>query len=323
MINAARIKAHALTLGFHLAGIAPAIRFPEADRYRTWLACGYAGTMNYLARNMEKRLDCRVLFPPARSVIVCGLSYHSDIAAASPVVSPDRGWISRYAWGDDYHTVIKHKLFALLDFLRHESDVAIEAKVCVDTVPLLERLHAYYAGLGWIGKNGALINQRYGSWLFLGAILINLDLESDIPGIDRCGNCTRCLHACPTDALVAPRILDARRCLSYLSVESKGAIPEEFHLAFGNTVFGCDRCQEVCPWNQSADAPGEPEFLPREGLYQPELHWLLSLSTADFQKIFHNSPIRRTALQGIVRNTAIAISNAQRATMPFSPYRTT
>lgn len=310
-MNTDRIKAHALSLGFHLVGIAPAIRFAEADTYRAWLALGYAGEMNYLARNVEKRIDCRILFPPARSVIVCGLSYHSSISAATPVTSPERGWISRYAWGNDYHAVVKHKLLALLEFIRHETSATIEAKVCVDTVPLLERLHGYYAGLGWIGKNGSLINQRYGSWFFLGEILLNLDLEYATPGVDQCGNCTHCLDACPTGALVAPRTLDARRCLSYLSIEFKGAIPEELHSAFGKTIFGCDRCQEICPWNQRAETPGQPEFLPREGLYQPELRWLSSLSTDDFRKTFNNSPIMRATLQGTLRNTAIAMRNAQ------------
>lgn len=311
MVNADLIKTHALTLGFHLAGIAPAVRFPEADTYRQWLAKGYAGEMNYLSRHLEKRLDCRVLFPPARSVIVCGLSYHSSISAAAPVASPERGWISRYAWGDDYHTVVKHKLLALLEFIRHETHTDLEAKVCVDTVPLLERLHGYYAGLGWIGKNGALINQRYGSWFFLGEILLNLELEYDVPAAERCGNCTRCLNACPIGALVASRTLDARRCLSYLSIEFKGEIPEEFRSAFGKTVFGCDRCQEVCPWNQCAEAPGLPEFLPREGLYQPDLRWLSALSAEDFRQTFNNSPIARATFQGIRRNAAIALCNAQ------------
>lgn len=310
-MNAVLIKHHALRLGFHLVGIAPTIRFPEAEIYRAWLAKGYAGEMSYLARNVEKRIDCRILFPPARSVIVCGLSHHSSISATAPVASPERGWISRYAWGDDYHRVVKHKLLALLEFIRHEAHTDLEAKVCVDTVPLLERLYGYYAGLGWIGKNGSLINQRYGSWFFLGEILLNLDLEYDVPAAERCGNCRLCLNACPTGALIAPRTLDARRCLSYLSIEFKGEIPEEFHSAFGKTVFGCDRCQEVCPWNHSAEAPGQPEFLPRDGLYQPDLRWLSSLSADDFQKTFNNSPIMRTGLQGILRNTAIALRNAQ------------
>lgn len=309
-MNALLIKEKALELGFHLAGIAPAARFPEAEHYGQWLAKGYAGEMSYLARHIEKRLDCRALFPPARSVIVCGLSYHSPIAAAAFPHAAERGWISRYAWGDDYHTVVKRKLFALLKFLTHETSGHIEAKVCVDTVPILERLHGCYAGLGWIGKNGSLINPRYGSWFFLGELLLNVELDYDIPQADRCGECSRCLEACPTGAIVAPRTLDARRCLSYLSIEYNGPIPPQLHSAFGSTVFGCDRCQEICPWNQQAEAPGQPEFLPREGLYHPDLRWLLSLSAEDFQKVFADSPIQRARFQGLRRNARIAIENA-------------
>lgn len=315
-MNAAIIKEKAHELGFHLIGIAPAARFPEAEMYYAWLKKGYAGEMTYLSRNVEKRLDCRVLFPPVRSVIVCGVSYHSAISAAIPAPSSERGWISRYAWGDDYHTVVKHKLFALLEFIRRETQASIEAKVCVDTVPLSERLYGYYAGLGWIGKNGALINSRYGSWFFLGELLLNLELDYDPPQPERCGDCTRCLTACPTGAIVASRTLDARRCLSYLTIEYRGEIPQELRSAVGNNVFGCDRCQEVCPWNQRAEAPGLLEFLPRAGVYQPDLRWLLSLTNEEFHTIFRNSPIQRAKLQGLQRNTHIALANTYRRQSP-------
>ena len=311
-LNAARIKQKALELGFHLAGIAPATRFPEADNYHRWLAEGYAGDMNYLKRNVEKRGDCRILFPPARSVIVCGMSYHSPITSSlQSEQSVLSGQISRYARGDDYHDIVKNALYALLEWIQRESSVPIEAKVCVDTIPILERLYGRYAGLGWIGKHGGLINPQYGSWFFLGEILINLDLEYDSPIPDRCGSCTKCLDICPTGALVAPRILDARRCISYLTIEFRGIIPEEFRPLIGNSVFGCDRCQEVCPWNKNAKFPEYSAFLPREQLVCPEFTWLCSLTPQDFSRIFKHNPIKRTKLQGVLRNTVIAIGNSK------------
>ena len=307
------IKEKALELGFHLVGIAPASRFPEADAYRQWLHQGFAADMGYMARNVEKREDCRRLFPPARSVIVCGMSYHSSFSSASEPNDPLRGRISRYGWGNDYHIVVKNRLYALVEFIRHESAKPVEAKVCVDTVPILERLYGYYAGLGWIGKNSCLINHQYGSWFFLGEIVLNLDLEVDAPVPDRCGTCTRCLEACPTGALIAPRLLDARRCLSYLTIEFDSLIPEALRPAFGNTVFGCDRCQVVCPWNQKAKAPGCSSFFPKDHLYYPSFEWLLALSSNTFDKIFQKTPIHRTGYQRLLRNAVVAVGNSGRS----------
>lgn len=305
----AQIKTKAFEHGFHLVGIAPATRFPEADHFRSWLANGYAANMSYLTRNVDKREDCRILFPPAKSVVVCGMSYHSSFAAKPAPEDPTRGVIARYAWGDDYHLVVKNALYALLGDIRTLSATPIEAKVCVDTVPLLERLSGYHAGLGWIGKNTCLIDERYGSWFFLGEILLNLELDYDAPVTDRCGACTRCLDACPTGALVAPRQIDARRCLSYLTIEHAGEIPVEFHAALNNRVFGCDRCQEVCPWNQQAQTPGKSEFLPREQAYFPELNRLLRLTPEQFQTIFYQSPILRAKLHRLQRNARITFEN--------------
>ncbi len=309
-MNTSLIKEKAIELGFDLVGIAPAVRLPESGFYRQWIKRGFAGEMRYLTRNVEKRENCQILFPPAQSAIVCGISYHSSIAISLENVPASTGRISRYARGDDYHMILKRKLYALLECIQKETCSPIEAKVCVDTVPILERIYAKYAGLGWIGNNSCLINQRYGSWFFLGEILLNLDLEYDSPVPNRCGACTRCLEACPTRALVAPHILDARRCISYLTIELKDIIPEEFREAIDNLVFGCDLCQEVCPWNQKAEAPGHSAFLPREQLYQPELEWLLSLSPESFNTSFKNNPVKRTKLPGLLRNTAIAIGNS-------------
>lgn len=289
------------------------MRFAEADMYREWLAKGFSGDMAYLARAAEQREDCRRIFPAARAVIVCGLSYHSPFPMSHEISDSRHGWISRYGWGDDYHVVVKQKLYQLMESLRTESSAPLDAKVCVDTIPLLERLHGYYAGLGWIGKNGTLIHPQYGSWFFLGEILVNLELEPDVPAADCCGTCTRCLDACPTGALVAPRLLDARKCLSYLTIEYRGAIPDMYRPLFGNTVFGCDRCQDACPWNQQAAAPACAEFLPRAGLYRPDLAWLCTLSPEAFNAAFRRSSIQRTKRRGLLRNTIIAMGNSGNA----------
>jgi epoxyqueuosine reductase len=312
-VNAALIKEKAYELGVDLVGIAAAERVPEADRYREWLAQGFAADMSYLARHRAKREDCRLLFPPARSVIVCGVSYHSSRTTAltsEAAASASHGLIARYARGDDYHGVLKEKLTRLVEFLQHEIGSTLETKICVDTAPLLEKVYGKYAGLGWIGKHSCLIHPRYGSWFVLGEILINRDLEYDSPMTDRCGTCRRCLTACPTGALVAPGVLDARRCLSYLTIENTGSISEEFRSTMGTSVFGCDRCQEVCPWNHTADAPDHPAFLPRPQLEAPDLDWLLAFSPETFLRIFHHSPIQRAKFQGFMRNTAIAAGNA-------------
>ncbi len=317
---AEQIKQKAQKLGFELVGIAPAARPAETEFYQQWLEEGFAGEMGYMTRNVEKRKDCRVLFPPARSVIVCGLSYYSGKNSSPRPSSFEKrgglglnsstGRIAAYARGDDYHTVLKNGLFNLLEFIRQESAVPVEAKVCVDTVPILERLYGYYAGLGWVGKHGGLIDRRYGSWFFLGEILLDLDLDYDSPQPDRCGECQRCLDACPSGALVAPRILDARRCLSYLTIEYRGIIPEELRAPLGNCVFGCDRCQSVCPWNQKAAAGRSKAFFPREPLLMPRLEWLAALSREEFTQVFKNNPVKRSKLRGLLRNTSIAIGNS-------------
>jgi epoxyqueuosine reductase len=206
--------------------------------------------------------------------------------------------------------VLKQALLSLAEFIQQESPNRLDMKVCVDTVPILERLYGHYAGLGWIGKNTTLINPHYGSWFFLGEILTSLEVDYDAPLAEQCGTCTRCLDACPTGALVAPRLLDARRCVSYLTIENAGEIPENLRPHLGNRVFGCDRCQEVCPWNATVLAPEVPKFLPRQQLASPTLEWLCTLTSKEFKRTFNKSPVLRTKLRGLLRNTAVAIGNS-------------
>ncbi len=313
-----RIKVRARELGFELVGVAPLEPVPELAFYREWVTAGYAGQMGYLERNLEKRLDPAALVPDARSVIVCAAVYHTDHPLSVEETEPGRGWISRYAWGDDYHEVLKGRLDDLLAFIEAESSEEVAARVYVDTGPVLDRVYAKYAGLGWFGKNTCLINQELGSWLFLGEIITNLELEYDTPAPDRCGTCNRCLEACPTDALLAPYVLDARRCISYLTIELRGALPEDLREPIGRHVFGCDICQDVCPWNRKAARTAEPVFQPRPGLVNPDLAELAQMTPEAFRERFRRSPVKRSKYTGFLRNVAVAMGNS--GTPRFRPY---
>ena len=374
------IRERAAGLGFDLCGVVAARAFPELARAEEWLARGYAGEMGYLAD--PRRSDPASVLPGARSVIVCALNYNAafprsiqvgtqtDSTAGTPEGEQKpqgpadqtreeedvpRGWISRYAWGADYHLVLKEKLEALLGELRQRTAEAFEARVYTDTGPLHERVLAKYAGLGWVGKNTLLLNQRLGSYFFLGTILTTLELEPTIgtassPPRDLCGTCRRCIEACPTDALIEPYVMDARRCISYLTIELRGSVPHEFRPLIGNHVFGCDICQDVCPWNNRAPITQIAEFQPRRfvavsghrshsaeppnsseppprpvgevsdlaspkehehSLYLPKLLWLAGLSDEEFRTFFRGSPIKRTKWRGLVRNACIALGNAR------------
>ena len=304
-----QIKAKAYELGFDLVGMTSAAPSTHANRFRAWVMQGFAGEMVYMSRDVDKRLDpCRVL-PGARSVIVLGINYHT-----TPDIPQDphgHGWISQYAWGQDYHTVLGQKLQALVAFIRESDGAEVEARWYVDTGPILERELAWRAGLGWLGKNTTLINRRAGSWLFLGAILLDRELTYDAPATAHCGTCTRCLVACPTGALVAPGVLDARRCISYLTIELRGPIPPELRPLMGTHIFGCDICQAVCPWNRKAPATSASAFQPRAGYAAPELIPLLGLTEEEFRARFRDSPIKRAKRRGFLRNVAVALGNLQ------------
>jgi epoxyqueuosine reductase len=322
--------------GFDLCGVAPVEGLGELDFFPQWLARGYAGDMNYLRD--PRRGDPRLVLDGARSLIVVALNYNSPQPYSTKVVdgaeSEDkraRGWISRYAWGDDYHDVIGMKLNILLADMRKEFTEPFEARAYVDTGPIIERVAAKYAGLGWLAKNTFLINQQLGSWLFLGVIITTLALDPTLsdgaaPLPDLCGSCTRCLDACPTQAFPEPYVLDGRRCISYLTIELRGAIPEELRAGMGNAVIGCDICQDVCPWNRKAPVTSLREFQPRLSatqvpdptgtnaeqhlLFHPELEWLASLQQQEFSAIFRKSAVKRAKWRGLVRNACVALGNS-------------
>ena len=302
------IEAHAYALGFDLVGITtlgPAGTSPAFDE---WVAAGRAGEMHYLPRGAEKRRDTRLPYEGATTAVVVGMSY----GGAEP-----SGPVARYARGDDYHDVMVDKLNALHAWLAEQAGAPVRGKAYVDTGPILERDLARRAGLGWFGKNTNLINPKLGSFFFLGALLIEMELPASAPfEADRCGSCTRCLDACPTNALVEPRVLDATRCISYLTIELKGPIPEELRAPLGDLLYGCDICQEVCPWNEkfaTVLAEGSP-FAPREALggkgARTLARELLAMTQEEFSRAFTGSPMKRAKLRGLKRNAAVTLGNA-------------
>ena len=305
--------------GFDLSGIAPAADAPELEHFPAWIAAGHAGEMKYMEalddRGSLKRASLARVAPWARSVIVCAINYNTDNPYSTQVHDPTRGWISRYAWGrEDYHDAVLRRLkrveAAVREAVPADSQASLTTRSYVDTGPVVERVYAKYSGVGWVGKNTCLINQKKGSWLFLGVILTSLELEPDLPAPDRCGTCTRCIDACPTDAILAPYQLDSNKCISYLTIEKRGSIPEDLRVGMGHHIFGCDICQDVCPWNRKAPASTTPEVQPREGLVNPALAWLAEMSVEEFRETFRGSPVRRTKRAGLRRNAAIAMGNS-------------
>lgn len=305
------LKAEGQRLGFDLLGIAPAVPPPHVEALDDWLSAGHAGEMAYLARNAARRADPREAVPGARSIVVCGVHYRA--AEPDPALwnHPGRGQISRYAWGDDYHDILLPKLRTLQSWLEERVGRAEIGRSYVDTGPVLERPVGAMAGLGFQGKNTLLIHPRQGSWFFLGEILVDAELSYDEPQpIGGCGGCTRCLSACPTQAFVGPHVLDARRCISYLTIELKGPIPHDLRQLMGNHIYGCDVCQEVCPWNQRwGQFTSEPAFAPRSANVAPALLDLISMTDEEFRARFKGSPIKRTKRRGLLRNVAIALGN--------------
>jgi epoxyqueuosine reductase len=340
MLNSSEIPAilgnAAKAAGFDLFGIAPANDPVELEHFPRWIAEGRAGEMKYLeARNEKgelKRASLANAAPWARSVIVCAINYNTAQPYSTQLRDKTRGWISRYAWSrEDYHESVMRRLRRVEAALQsafvenapsNSARSSSRASFCkndlitrcyVDTGPIVERVVARYAGLGWIGKNTCVINQKLGSWLFLGVILTSLDLSdaTGLPAPDRCGTCTRCIDACPTDALIAPYQLDSNKCISYLTIEKRGAIADaELRSGMGRHIFGCDICQDVCPWNRKSPATAAAEFQPRPELVTPALDWLAEMSEEEFRETFRGSPVRRTKRSGLRRNAAIAMGNS-------------
>jgi epoxyqueuosine reductase len=308
-VTAEHIQRLARDCGFLLAGVARAEPLAEDNRrYLHWVERGLAGAMGYLTgRRAAIRTDPRLLLPSARSIIVAGMLYNGPEAHSTEFSQADLGWISRYAWGDDYHDVLRRGLEKLAEKL----GAGHEHKICVDTAPLLERSYARAAGLGWIGKNTCLINQEMGSWFFLGEILTSLEIEAGAPPPDRCGVCTRCIEACPTGAIASGGYeIDARSCISYFTIELRGPVPEYARAGIGAHVFGCDICQDVCPWNRQPPFSTEPAFAPRH--FAPPLEKLAALSEDEFREVFRSSPVQRARYTGFLRNVAIAMGNSRR-----------
>jgi epoxyqueuosine reductase len=310
-----RIKQLATECGFELAGIAAAQPALHWHRYQHWAARGLAGRMGYLSDHRATlREDPRNLLPSARSLICVGKLYNWPMPYSNRFNDAERGWISRYAWGRDYHHGMRRGLEELVERIKTKVAADFEYRICVDTAPLLERSYARLAGLGWIGKNTCLINQMQGSWFFLGELLISLELEADAPPPDRCGTCSRCIEACPTHAIVPSPLggweLDARLCISYFTIELRGAIPEPERRAVGHHIFGCDICQDVCPWNRRAATTCDPDFAPLH--YAPRLEDLAAITMEEFREMFQPTPIDRARYSGFLRNVAVAMGNSGR-----------
>ena len=283
----------------------------ELSFLREWLDRGYAGEMAYMQRSADRRSDVRQIMPSARTVISLGTLYNTERPFSTENTDPGQAAIARYAWGDDYHILIKRRLDALLEWLRAEAGDGLDARAYVDTGPVQERVYAQQAGLGWIGKNTCLINHDLGSWIFLAEIICNLDLDVDPPAVDQCGSCTRCLDSCPTGALVDAHVLDSTRCLSYLTIELKGSIPSDHRDALGEHAYGCDICQEVCPWNLSTTAYSPiPAWLPRAGLDRPRLVDLWLRTDDELRVLLKGSAMKRAGVRRFRRNLAVSIGNS-------------
>jgi epoxyqueuosine reductase len=314
-LTSAEIRELARACGFELAGVAAALPAPCRERNRAWVDAGFAGEMRYLTdRRADLRGDPRHLLPSARSIVCVGRLYNTPWPYSTQYASAELGWISRYAWGGDYHAVVRRDLQRLESLLKERAG-EFNSKICVDTAPLLERSYARLAGLGWIGKNTCLIHQGAGSWFFLGELLVSLEIAPDAPPPDRCGTCRRCIDACPTAAIVpAPAgsgyAVDSRLCISYFTIELPGPIPEQHRAGMGSHVFGCDICQDVCPWNRRAPFTEDAAFAPR--LAAPPLARLASIGEEEFRALFRDTPVSRARYAQFLRNVAVAMGNAGR-----------
>ena len=306
-----RVKVLALEEGFEKCGVARAESIDRAAYLRAWLDAGRAGSMDYLHRYFQQRTDARNLLDSAKSVIVVALSYHQQPPKDSIEDDRPRGQVAMYAWGADYHRVIKKKLHRMADAIRAESDEDVVTRACVDTARLLERELAAAAGIGWIGKNTLVLDQKVGSYFFLGEIVTTLQIAPDEPMADHCGTCTRCLDACPTQAFPQPYEMDASRCISYLTIERRQPISGDLHASMKDWIFGCDVCQQVCPYNQDAPLTREPSFKARPPSPRPVLEDVIAWSADDYQQQLQGSAMKRATLPMLQRNARIALANTR------------
>jgi epoxyqueuosine reductase len=307
MLTASSVKTHARDAGFDLCGIARAEPYPKLQRLIDWIARGRAGDMTYLTDSLDERVDPAAVLPTVRSIVSLGVVYNTAQPYSTTV--PDRAAVSRYAWGEDYHDVLRPRLRALVRTMAEDAGAGFEAFSCVDSGPVQERVFAEQAGLGWIGKNTCVINPRLGSWIFLAEVLTNAELVPDAAAVDQCGTCTRCLDACPTGAFVEPYALDATRCLSYLTIESHGSVDEPLRPFIRQQVYGCDICQDVCPWNRRAAVSLDSAWQPRDRLAFPALLDLCRLSDDEWRARLKGSAMRRAGLRRIRRSLAYAAAS--------------
>jgi epoxyqueuosine reductase len=305
------IKHHTTSLNFFRAGIAKAEQLDGAH-LDEWLKRGYHGEMAYMKDRRDLRLDVQTLVPGAKSIIVCAMNYYTPFETTA---AADEGRISRYAWGDDYHDVIRARLKELLAYIQ-ELAPGTTGRVFVDSAPVMEKEWAVRAGIGWQGKNSNVLTRDWGSWFFLGEVIVDIELDYDEPyAAEYCGTCTKCLDACPTQAIVQPKVVDARKCISYLTIELKPdqEVPQEFHADMGNLIFGCDICQDVCPWNKRFAQPtDEAAFQPRPHNLHPKLSELAEMDVGEFREKNRKSPIKRAKLEGLKRSVGIANKNRQK-----------
>ncbi|HZN08091.1 MAG TPA: tRNA epoxyqueuosine(34) reductase QueG [Pyrinomonadaceae bacterium] len=307
-VTSVAIKERARVEGFNKVGIVSAVSLDdEGRRLKEWLARGYHGAMSWMARDVEKRVNPRAIFPEARSLVVVALNYYTPQQHEQNSAT---GKISRYAWGDDYHDVVVGKLRSLLSWIQQQ-DPRAAGKVCVDIQPVMDKAWAVRAGLGWLGKHTNVITQEYGSWVFIGELLLNLDLDYDDERVeDHCGTCTLCIDACPTDAITEPYVVDSNKCISYATIELREAeLPPDIQKNLSGWMYGCDICQDVCPWNRFEQATDEPRFAAREGNVNPELHQIAELTHEAYVERFRGSAMKRAKLSGLQRNARALISD--------------
>lgn len=303
------IKRKAIELGFSKIGIARSESLgKESSHLQEWLAQGYHATMSWMERNVDKRTDPGLILPNANSVIVVAMNYYTPVEHSD---DDKTGKISRYAWGDDYHEILHQRLEHLLKYIQHQ-EASTVGKVYVDTGPVMEKIWAQRAGIGWEGKHTNVITKEYGSWVFLGVIILNIELEFDEPAVDHCGTCTLCIEACPTQAIVEPYVIDSNLCISYLTIEHRGEIASELGEKFDRWIYGCDICQDVCPWNQKFETPSLiKEFYPKEFNITPDLNSLIELSREEHAERYRRSPMKRTKYEGLKRNAGIVLDKSE------------